>query len=179
VSTPAESIAELVVAAQGGDRGAFARLYERFASAVHAVVLARVSWVDAGDVVQDVWIVAWQRLGALREPAAFPGWLMTTARHRSIDHARAPKRAAGDDGEVDAAVAPVPTAEVRQALAAIRALPEAYREVLLMRLVEGMSGPEIAERTGMAPGSVRVNLHRGMMLLRDRLGITGVEGGDA
>ena len=55
-------------------------------------------------------------------------------------------------------------------LAAIRELPETYRETLIMRLVEGMSGPEIAERTGMKPRSVRVNLHRGFKLLRERLG---------
>ena len=47
-------------------------------------------------------------------------------------------------------------------LAAIRRLPEAYRETLVLRLVEGMTGPEIAERTGLTPGSVRVNLHRGL-----------------
>jgi DNA-directed RNA polymerase specialized sigma24 family protein len=35
-----------------------------------------------------------------------------------------------------------------------------------------MTGPEIAEQTGLSPGSVRVNLHRGMKLLRERLGIT-------
>src|SRR5262249_61327559 len=63
-----------------------------------------------------------------------------------------------------------PGAEAREALEAIRALPDAYREPLLMRLVEGMSGAEIAERTGLTPGSVRVNLHRGMQLLRERLG---------
>ena len=51
---------------------------------------------------------------------------------------------------------------------------EAYRETLALRLVEGMTGPEIAERTGLTPGSVRVNLHRGMKLLRERLG----DGGD-
>ena len=38
-----------------------------------------------------------------------------------------------------------------------------------MRLVEGMTGPEIADRTGLTPGSVRVTLHRGMKLLRQRL----------
>ena len=62
-----------------------------------------------------------------------------------------------------------PRAEARRALEAIRALPEAYREPLVLRLVEGMTGPEIAERTGLTPGSVRVNLHRGMKLLRERL----------
>ena len=56
-----------------------------------------------------------------------------------------------------------------RALAAIRSLPEAYRETLMLRLVEGLSGPEIAERTGLTAGSVRVNLHRGMALLRNAL----------
>jgi RNA polymerase sigma-70 factor (ECF subfamily) len=46
---------------------------------------------------------------------------------------------------------------------------------LILRLVEGLTGPEIAEQTGLAPGSVRVNLHRGMKLLRERLGIVTSE----
>ena len=54
-------------------------------------------------------------------------------------------------------------------LAEVRRLPEAYRETLMMRFVEGMTGPEIAELTGLTPGSVRVNLHRGVELLRARL----------
>ena len=54
-------------------------------------------------------------------------------------------------------------------LDAIRALPDAYRETLILRLVEGMTGPEIAARTGLTHGSVRVNLHRGMQQLRAKL----------
>jgi RNA polymerase sigma-70 factor (ECF subfamily) len=54
-------------------------------------------------------------------------------------------------------------------LEVIRTLPDAYRETLVLRLVEGLTGPEIAERTGLTPASVRVNLHRGMKLLRERL----------
>jgi RNA polymerase sigma-70 factor (ECF subfamily) len=54
-------------------------------------------------------------------------------------------------------------------LKVIQGLPEAYRETLVLRLVEGMTGPEIAERTGLSSGSVRVNLHRGMELLREAL----------
>jgi RNA polymerase sigma-70 factor (ECF subfamily) len=54
-------------------------------------------------------------------------------------------------------------------LSAIRTLPIAYRETLTLRLVEGMTGPEIAARTGLTEGSVRVNLCRGMSLLRARL----------
>ena len=59
--------------------------------------------------------------------------------------------------------------DAERALAAIRSLPDAYRETLLLRLVEGLTGPEIAERTGLTAGSVRVNLHRGMALLRAAL----------
>jgi len=68
--------------------------------------------------------------------------------------------------------APDVTAEARRVLAIIQTLPEAYRETLVLRLVEGYSGPEIAELTGLSHGSVRVNLHRGFRLLRDKLGVT-------
>src|SRR4051812_2110225 len=65
------TIAELVVAARAGNPAAFASLYQRFHRAVHAVALARVAIGDAADVVQDVFADAWQKLPALREPAAF------------------------------------------------------------------------------------------------------------
>ena len=51
----------------------------------------------------------------------------------------------------------------------IRSLPDAYSETLILRMVEGMTGPEIAVRTGLTHGSVRVNLCRGMRMLRERL----------
>ncbi|HRQ71588.1 MAG TPA: sigma factor-like helix-turn-helix DNA-binding protein, partial [Phycisphaerales bacterium] len=54
-------------------------------------------------------------------------------------------------------------------LDAIRSLPEAYRDTLALRLIEQMPGPLIALRLGLTEGSVRVNLHRGMKLLRERL----------
>jgi RNA polymerase sigma-70 factor (ECF subfamily) len=60
-------------------------------------------------------------------------------------------------------------AEGAEVLEQIRALPGAYRETVLMRLVEGMSGPEIASTTGLTPDSVRTNLSRGMKLLRESL----------
>jgi RNA polymerase sigma-70 factor (ECF subfamily) len=59
--------------------------------------------------------------------------------------------------------------EAKAILEIVRSLPEAYRETLILRLVEGMTGPEIAARTGLTPGSVRVNLHRGMARLREKL----------
>ncbi len=167
-STFVDELATVVTAARRGDREAFAELYRRFHRAVHGVVLARASFRDAADLVQDTFALALERLPQLAEPAAFPGWLLAIARNRAIDHVRAQKPT---DELADIPVAPARRAEVAQVLAALRALPDAYQETLILRLVEGLTGPEIAAQTGLSAGSVRVNLHRGMKLLRERLGI--------
>ena len=167
-----DALPVVVVAARGGDRAAFGELYLRFSRAVHGVVLARVAYCDASDIVQDVFAIALQRLPQLGEVAAFPGWLLAIARNRAIDHLRGKKPT---DELPELPVAASRAAEVAQVIAALRELPEAYHETMILRLVEGMTGPEIAEQTGLSPGSVRVNLHRGMKLLRERLGITPPE----
>src|SRR5918912_1594372 len=89
-------------------------------------------------------------------------------RNRSTDHLRQSRELVELPAELPGGDA-IET-EALAVLDTIRRLPEAYRDTLVMRLVEGMSGAEIAERTGLTPASVRVNLHRGMKLLRDRLG---------
>jgi RNA polymerase sigma-70 factor (ECF subfamily) len=150
-----------------GDQDAFARLYADYLRMVHAILLGRVPRRDVDDLVQDVFLRAFTRLKSLREPAAFGGWLAAIARNRATDYLRRtreqvelPAEMAGGD-----AIA----ADTFAVLEVIRQLPDAYRDTLLMRLVEGMSGAEIADRTGLTPGSVRVNLHRGMALLREKL----------
>jgi len=173
------TVAELVVAARDGDRAAFAALYQRFHRVIHAVVLARVAACEAGDIVQDAFTDAWRKLVRLREPAAFPGWLIAIARNRATDAARRRSFEPAADLAIalaiDLAIDPPPRLEAVAALRAIRELPDTYRETLLMRLVEGLTGPEIAAHTGMSPDSVRVHLHRGMKLLRERLGGPGGE----
>ena len=121
-------------------------------------------------VSQDVLVTAWRSLPGLRDPGAFGPWLLRIARNRAVDclRARAKLRTEPLSEAVPARESTV-TGEALEALEAIRALPEAYRETVLLRLVEGWSGPEIAARTGLTPGSVRVNLHRGLKLLRARL----------
>jgi len=162
-------VASLVAAAAAGDTRAFGTLHDLFARMVHAVLLARVPVREAEDLVQDVFLTALRKIGQLRDPAAFAPWIARIARNRAMDYHRRGKR--HDSLSQDVAEAAPPSAEAKEAIEAIRALPDTYREPLLMRLVEGMSGPEIAARTGMTPGSVRVNLHRGMKLLRERLGM--------
>ena len=159
--------AQLVAAAQAGDRAAYGRLYDRFAPMVYGLLLARVPRSDVDDLVQDVFLQAMRRLSSLRSAEAFGGWLATIARNRARDHWRRGEETV--ELPDDVAGTPHPEAAALAVLAAIRRLPEAYRETLVLRLVEGMTGPEIAERTGLTPGSVRVNLHRGMQMLRETL----------
>jgi RNA polymerase sigma-70 factor, ECF subfamily len=163
-----DALAETIRAAAAGDQDACARLYGGHVRMVHAILLGRVPRRDVDDLVQDVFVAAFTRLRELRDPAAFGGWLAAIARNRATDYLRHAREQTplpadlpgGDPIEADTIAV----------LDVVRSLPEAYRETLLMRLVEGMSGAEIAERSGLTPASVRVNLHRGMKMLRERLG---------
>lgn len=163
--------AALVEAARAGDREAFGRLYHSYAPLVHGVLLARVPYGEVSDLAQDVFLTAFRKLGALRDPARFGPWVAIIARNRAADFYRRSRET--EELHEGLAQREGREAEAGEALDAIRALPEAYRETLVLRLVEGMTGPEIAERTGLRPGSVRVNLHRGMALLRQKLGMRG------
>jgi len=169
---PADEVRALVAAARAGDQPAFERLYGRFGRMVHGILLARVPHGQVDDLVQDVFLAAWQRLDSLRDHAAFGGWLAMIARNRATDfHRQAIETVALDEDTAGRHASADATLDAVRALAAVRALPEAYRETLVLRLVEGLTGPEIAEHTGLTAASVRVNLHRGMKLLREKLGI--------
>ena len=166
---------ELVRAARSGDRPAFGLLYERYARMVHGILLSRVPPSAVEDLVQDIFLRAMPRMSSLREADHFGGWLAAIARNRAADFFRRSQR--GTESLDDASGAEPESKGGHSAdrvgahamLAAIRTLPEAYREPLILRLVEGMTGPEIAARTGLTHGSVRVNLHRGMQQLRQIL----------
>jgi RNA polymerase sigma-70 factor (ECF subfamily) len=157
----------LVRAAAAGDRGAFGQLYERYARMVHAILLTRVPPGDAEDLVQEVFLAAMRQLGGLRDAQGFRGWLGAIARNKAMDHHRVTRKQAPLEAAPEGRAPAGPDAFL--ILERIRSLPDAYRETLIMRLVEGMTGPEIAERTGLGAESVRVNLCRGMKMLRELL----------
>ena len=157
----------------------FAELHERFHKAVHGIIFAKLATLsvsDVDDLCQEVFLKVYEGLGSLRDGSALPAWICAIARNVAIDHlrkfARSPKpvpleeatraRESGDDSELR-----------RQVLAKIATLPQAYHETLVLRLVEGMSGPQIAARTGLTEKSVRVNLCRGMARLRSLLAKDG------
>ena len=175
-AAPESDDAMLVQAARSGDRVAYGQLYDRYARMIHGLLLARVPPGEVDDLVQDVFLQAMPRLNSLRDDARFGAWLAAIARNRANDFFRRAKPTTDVSESLaaeqleDRGATSAQLAQASAILAAIRALPDAYRETLTLRLVEGMTGPEIAERTGLAPGSVRVNLHRGMQQLREKLG---------
>ena len=168
----AEEDGILVRRARSGDEAAFADLYRRYARVVHGLLLARIPHSEVEDLVQEVFLNAWKRLDSLRDPAAFGGWLSMITRNRAADLHRRATEVPWADELLESVPSHDTTTEQVDAfsvLAVIRGLPEAYRETLILRLVEGLTGPEIAQRTGLTAASVRVNLHRGMKLLREKL----------
>ncbi len=164
----------LVKAVLEGNRDSFGRLYELYAPMVHGILLARVPRTEVDDLVQDIFLHAFKKLPTLREAGAFGGWLAMITRNRAMDFHRHKHETieVRDDHVVGDRSK---RARAEEILDVIRSLPEAYRETLVLRLVEGMTGPEIASRTGLTAPSVRVNLHRGMKLLRVKLGIQEAE----
>ena len=160
--------AAVIQAVLAGDRDQYGRLYGLYAPLVHGILLARVPRGEAEDLVQDIFLHALKKLNTLRDFNAFGPWIGMIARNRAMDFHRKSR----DTVEVTEDLKSSDSTETKAAeiLEIIRSLPDAYRETLVLRLVEGMTGPEIAQRTGLTPASVRVNLHRGMKLLREKLG---------
>ncbi|MBM3759908.1 MAG: sigma-70 family RNA polymerase sigma factor [Acidobacteria bacterium] len=140
--------------------------YNRYSRYVHAILMTRMPPANVEDALQEVFMEAWRKLHELREDANFGPWVAAIARHKTADFFRR-KRPLEPLLDVHAArsIEPDPI------LDALQKLPEAYRETLALRFIEGMTGPEIAEMTGLTHRSVRVNLNRGLALLREMLGV--------
>jgi RNA polymerase sigma-70 factor (ECF subfamily) len=167
-----KTTAAIVEAARAGDNQALSELYRRFSPVVHGILLSYVSAAEADDLTHEVFETVITHLSDLKNSEAFPGWIVAIARRRALNVVRRPiVEVAVDTQWADQRQSPENVAAAEQALIALCGLPPAYKETLMLRLIEGLTGPEIAERTGMTEGSVRVNLHRGMSHLRAALHI--------
>jgi RNA polymerase sigma-70 factor (ECF subfamily) len=167
----------LVERARRKDADAFAALirqYERMALSVAYGVLGDAT--GAGDVVQDAFIRAWQRLADLREPERFGTWICGIVRNLAIDALR--RRKPTDLlGPTNVVLEPErwttnPMDEVdrresnRKVADAIATLDEASRLVVTMRYYEDLSSKEIADRLEMTPAAVDMRLSRARKILK-------------
>lgn len=179
--TPFE-VAHLIRDANRGSQAAFSALYRRFVPLVHGILLGRFRPALADELTQECFETAFAHLSQLKEAHKFGPWIATIARRMQANEPAREYLVDELPELASSAADPEENAEAAHLLRAVAALPAAYRETLMLRLAEGLSGPEIAALTGLTPDSVRVNLHRGMEKLREALDLTRsglVRGGTA
>jgi RNA polymerase sigma-70 factor (ECF subfamily) len=173
----------LLTALRIGDEQALAKLLERHAPAVYrfGVRMCRDP-EDAKDVVQDTLLAAARGLRDFRGGSALSTWLFTIARSFCIKKRRrragAPDETVALESEGARAIA-APDAAPDEAAAdreigaaldeAIDALEPMYREVLVLRDVEGLTAPEVANVLGIGVDAVKSRLHRARVAVRERL----------
>jgi RNA polymerase sigma-70 factor (ECF subfamily) len=177
--TPLQDEERLLIArAVKGDREAARALYDRHAERIYRLAYRLAGDADlAADLTQDVFVRAFREIGKFRGEAAFGTWLHRVAVTTCLNGLRKIKRLrtrevtlelAEGEAHDHAAVSP----EVRDAVAAaIEALPESLRVVLVMYSLEGYSHAEIAAAVGIAEGTSRSRVFEARAQLRARLAL--------
>lgn len=169
----ARSDADLVRALNAGDASAFDALYYRYRDWVVRLAQRFTGNADdALDVLQETFSYLFRKFPGFVLSASMTSFLYPVVKNLSIAARRKRTRQAQLP---DDATRPDPAAPVsidyrrqRQELAAVLGgLPEAQREVLLMRFVDGMSMTEIAEALGVPEGTVKSRLHNAIAALRE------------
>jgi RNA polymerase sigma factor (sigma-70 family) len=175
------SDADLAAAAAGGNRDAFGEIVERYGRLVCAVACAGTRDVAAGqDVAQEAFVAAWRALPTLREPARLKSWLTGITRNLVNNRARREGGRRHEDLEAVEATSPDPSPldavleRERQALVrrALDALPEGYREPLLLFYWEQQSVRAVAETLDLSEDAVKQRLSRGRVLLKEQIAET-------
>jgi RNA polymerase sigma-70 factor (ECF subfamily) len=170
---PREAIAQ----AQGGDERAFAALYSAHSGRVYALALRLTSDpVAARELLQDVFVRAWERLETFRGESAFGSWLHRLTVNLALTERRTEVRRlrrVGDASEMPpdggAAASPHAAGEDLDLERAITRLPAGARTVFVLHDIEGYTHEEIARATGIASGTSKAQLFRARRLLREAL----------
>lgn len=170
VGAVADEDREEVAAAAAGDRRAFERLYRRHGPRVFALCLRMTAdRALAEELVQDVFVRVWQKLGTFRGDAAFGTWLHRVAVNVVLGRP-APAGAESDDSALEAAPARAVSVGERLDLeGAIAGLPAGARRVFVLHDVEGYTHEEIGVLLGITSGGSKAQLHRARLLLRTAL----------
>jgi RNA polymerase sigma factor (sigma-70 family) len=170
------------------DHDAFEQLVRRHAAMVYRVCarLCRTPH-DAEDATQSVFLTLAERAGPLGGRTCVAGWLHRTARHTALRSRRGAltrlrhERVAGElrpdysEGEAGLVPGAVEFEDERGRLdRALGALPEDYRDALILHHLEGHTVEQVAALLATRPGTVAARLSRGRAMLRERLGAWGV-----
>lgn len=166
--------AKLIEASANGNKDAFRELFSKNVSRVYSLCLRISADSDkAGDLTQEVFINAWEKLGTFRHECKFSTWLHRIAVNkwlmmlRSEDAERRKSEAAVQD-----AVSSQQTSVSDHRIdleKAISMLPDQARTVLVLHDIEGFKHYEISEMMGIETGTSKAHLHRARKLLREEL----------
>lgn len=173
------STAELVLAAQGGDRGAFGELFERFQPTVFAIALKRLrNEAEAQEIAQDAFVQALQKLDQLRTPECFIGWLRQITVRMAINRAvrRGPQVSVEPESleaTLGGAESPLDVALTRERAAQVQAgmarLGELDRATLVAFYVRGQSLIEMSDEFEAPLGTIKRRLHVARKRLADEV----------
>jgi RNA polymerase sigma-70 factor (ECF subfamily) len=161
--------------AQAGDEAAFEQLYREHVGRVYALCLRMAAdTAHAQELVQDVFVRAWERLETFRGEAAFGSWLHRLAVNVVLADRRLAARRSEDPLPDDDAPAAAPAAATPPGLrmdleAAIARLPAMRRQVLVLYDIEGYGHREIAALLGIAEGTSKAHLFQARRQLREAL----------
>jgi RNA polymerase sigma-70 factor, ECF subfamily len=167
--------ATLVRRAQEGDVWALESLYRLHSGRVYAICLRLAGDAEAAEEwAQDAWVRAWERIGTFRGESAFPTWLHRLTTNVALDRMRSDRtrlrrtESAGDEESIRPR-AECPPGVKMDLERAVAALPDGARTVFVLYDVEGYKHREIADRLGVAEGTVKAQLHRARKMLREAL----------
>ncbi len=163
--------------AQEGNVAAYEELYRDNVGRVYGLCLRMAGDASlAEELTQDVFVRAWQKLGAFRGDSAFSTWLYPIAVNTALSERRSrsrrnPRFLATDDLEAyDKPERPAGPEHGIDLERALEQLPEGARAIFVLHDVEGFKHQEIAEQAGIATGTSKAQLHRARKLLREALG---------
>jgi RNA polymerase sigma-70 factor (ECF subfamily) len=175
------SDAELVRQTLAGRPQAYEELVHRWAGRVTALCHAKVGCATAADdLAQDALLRAYRALPSLTDPDKFGAWLCRIALHGCLNWLKSKQRAqvpfstlGPEQNPADYLCGPEPDHERDEQLeelrAAVAALPDVYREVVLLYYHQDVTYRDLADLLGIAPATVNARLTRARVLLRERL----------